>query len=304
MVNFLLIICCLSAGIIMSSLRILPKDSHKSVNAWLLYVALPSFALRFVPEIEWGMQMILPGVSPIIVWIGAWAFSFLYAKKMKADKATQTALFVTCGLGNTAFLGFPMIAAFYGEDQIHHAIVFDQVTFLLFSTIAVIVILRGAGDAEKKPNFSSVIKKVFRFPPFLACLSALLLSPWLDFSPINPFLDKFVATLSPLALFSIGLQLKIGDWKKEIAPLSAGLFYKLLLAPLFVFLFAYAMQGSGNLARITVFEASMSSHITVSLLAAQYGLNPRLCSLMVGFGLFANFITSVLWWWLGSTYIK
>ena len=303
MTNFILIVCCVSAGIIMSALRILPKDSHKSINAWLLYVALPSLALRFVPEIEWGMQMLLPGISPIIVWIGAWLFASIYSKKMRLDKATQTALIVTCGLGNTAFLGFPMIAAFYGEEQIHHAIVFDQITFLLFSTVSVIVILRAAGGTENKPDFIYVIKKVFRFPPFIASLLALTLSPFVDFSPMNPLLDKFVATLSPLALFSIGLQLKIGDWKKEIGPLSAGLFYKLLLAPFLIFVFAYAMQGSGNLARITVFEASMSSHITVSLLASQYNQNSRLCALMVAFGLIANFVTAGLWWWVGEIFL-
>lgn len=302
MVSFFLVVCCLSAGVVMSALRILPRNSHKSLNAWLLYVALPALALRFVPEIEWSVRMILPGVSPVIVWIGAWLFISLYARKTKIDKGTRTALIVTSGLGNTAFLGFPMISAFYGEDQIRHAIVFDQVTFLLFSTVSVIAILNAADRAKKKPKLSYILKKVLRFPPFVACLFALIFSPFVDFSPINPFLDKLVATLSPLALFSIGLQMKITGWKKEISNLSVGLFYKLMLAPLLVFLFAWFMNGSGDLARITVFESSMSSHITASLLASQYNMNPRLCTLMVGFGLIANFITTVLWWHIGQIF--
>ncbi len=300
MINFILIICCISAGIIMSSLRILPKDSYKSVNAWLLYVALPALALRFVPEIQWSLQMILPGISPVIVWVGAWFFVSLYAKKMKVDRQTKTALIITCGLGNTAFLGFPMVSAYYGEDQIYHAIVFDQVTFLLFSTIAVITVLRSAGDVGEKPDFFFVVKKVLRFPPFIACLCALIFSPFVDFSPTHALLDKFVATLSPLALFSIGLQMRITDWKKEMSHLSAGLFYKLLLAPMLVFFFSWAMHASGNLPKITVFEAAMPSHITASLLASQYDLNPRLCTLMVGFGLIAGFITTGFWWWMGE----
>lgn len=301
--NFILIFCCLSAGIVMSALQILPKDSHKSLNAWLLYIALPALALRFVPEIEWNMNLILPGLSPLIVWGGAWVVIGLYARKMKLDKGTRTALIVASGLGNTSFLGFPMISAFYGEDQIYNAIVFDQVTFLLFSTVAVIVILRAAGGHDKQPGFAYIVKKVLRFPPFVACLLALLLSPWLDFSPMNPFLDKLVATLSPLALFSIGLQLKITDWKKELPHLSVGLFYKLMLAPALVFLFTLLLQGSGNLARITLFEASMSSHITAGLLASQYNMNPRLCTLMIGFGLIANILSAPFWWWVGEVFL-
>ncbi len=302
MTNFVLIICCIAAGMIMSRLRILPNDAYKSVNAWLLYVALPALALRFVPEIEWNQQLILPGISPIIVWIGSWLMVTLYARKYNVNKTTKTALIITCGLGNTSFLGFPLISAYYGEDQIYNAIVFDQVTFLLFATAAVIVVLRAAGEKDEKTDVKYIIQKVLRFPPFIACVIALVFSGWVDFSPAFPLLDKFVATLSPLALFSIGLQLKIGDWKKEKAHLSFGLFYKLLVAPLLVFIFVWTINGTGNMARITVFEASMPSHITASLLASQYNMNPKLCSLMVGFGLIGGFVTTFIWWWLGDVF--
>lgn len=302
MTNFILIICCIAAGMIMSRLRILPNDAYKSVNAWLLYVALPALALRFVPEIEWNSQLILPGISPIIVWVGSWFIVTLYARKYNVNKATKTALIITCGLGNTSFLGFPLISAYYGEDQIYNAIVFDQVTFLLFATVAVIVVLRASGEDDERADVKCIIQKVLRFPPFIACMVALMFSGWVDFSPTFPLLDKFVATLSPLALFSIGLQLKVGDWKKDRAHLSFGLFYKLLIAPLLVFLFVWFMNGTGNMARITVFEASMPSHITASLLASQYNMNPKLCSLMVGFGLIGGFITTFMWWWLADIF--
>lgn len=300
MINFILIICCIAAGIIMSYMRILPKDAYKSVNAWLLYVALPALALRFVPEIEWNSRLILPGISPLIVWVGAWIWVSLYAKRFNVSKATKTALIITCGLGNTSFLGFPLISAYYGEEEIRHAIVFDQVTFLLFATIAVIVVLKAAGEEDTKTDAKYIIQKVLRFPPFIACMVAIIFSRWIDFSPSFPFLDKLVATLSPLALFSIGLQMKIADWKTDRFHLSFGLFYKLLIAPLLVFLFVWAMNGTGNPARITVFEASMPSHITASLLASQYNMNPKLCSLMVGFGLMGGFVTTFLWWLLGE----
>ncbi|MDL2283334.1 AEC family transporter [Odoribacter sp. OttesenSCG-928-G04] len=300
MTNFILIVLCISVGIVMSRLRILPEGSFKSVNAWLLYVALPALALRFVPEIEWSPQLLLPGLSPILVWAGAWLFVMLYARKREVNKQTQTALLVACGLGNTSFLGFPLISAYYGEDQIHHAIVFDQVTFLLFSTVAVVAVLRASGIDQGRTDMGYILRKVLCFPPFIACLVALVFSRWIDFSPAFPLLDKFVATLSPLALFSIGLQLKLSDWKKEQKHLYWGLFYKLLLAPLFVFLFLWLMNGTGNLAKITVFEASMPSHITASLLASQYNMNPKLCSLMVGFGIIGGFLTTLIWWLVGE----
>jgi predicted permease len=147
-------------------------------------------------------------------------------------------------------------------------------------------------------NFTFLIKKVLRFPPFIACIIALAGSPFIDFSPVNPLMDKLVVTLSPMALFSIGLQLKFGAIKQEWKLVTAGLCYKLLIAPALVLLLAFLSHASGNPAKISVFEAGMSSHITASLLAGQQGLNPRYCSLVVGIGIVSAFITETGWYFL------
>ena len=296
--HFILIIICISAGMILSRLRLLPADAHKGVNAWVINIALPALALRYVPEIEWSSHLLLPLIGPLLVWTGAWLFVRIYDRKKRLPKDSRTALWVTCGLGNTAFLGFPMIAAFYGEQEIHHAVVFDQMTFLIFSSLGVITILRASSENTEDLNFAFFIKKILRFPPFLGCLFALIISRFADFSPVNPLLDKLVATMSPMALFSIGLQLKFGALKQEWKLISAGLIYKLLLAPFLILLLAFLLRSTGTAAKISVFEAAMSSHITASLLTGQHGLNPRYCSLIVGMGIVAGFITAIGWYFL------
>jgi predicted permease len=298
MTHFALILICISAGAIISRLRILPADAHKGVNAWVINVALPALSLRFVPEIEWSSQLFLPVIGPILIWVGAWLFVRIYDRKNRLSIGSRTALLVTCGLGNTAFLGFPMVAAFYGESEIHHAVVFDQITFLLFSSLGVITILKASSEKPETLKFTYLLKRIFRFPPFLGCLVALIFSRFLDFSPVNPLLDKLVATLSPLALFSIGLQLKFGAIKQEWKLISAGLTYKLLLAPSLILLLAFLFHSTGNPAKINVFEAGMSSHITVSLLAGQHGLNPKYCSLIVGVGIITGFVTAAGWYFI------
>jgi len=298
MINFALIFLCISAGMAMSRAKMLPEGAHKSVNAWVLYVALPALALRFVPEIEWTIHLMLPALTPFMVWIGAWLFVQIYDRKKRLSPASRTALLITCGLGNTSFIGFPMIAAFFGESEIHHAVVIDQLTFILFSTIGVITILRTATEKTRGIGFAYMTKKIFRFPPFIACLLALFLSRFINISVVNPLLDKLVATMSPMALFSIGLQLKFGALKQEWRLVSAGVLYKLILAPCLVFILAIALHSSGNLARISVFEAGMPAHITASLLAVQHNLNPRYCSLVVGVGILLSFATSTTWYFI------
>ena len=298
MTHFLLIFICISVGIIFSRLRFLPVDAHKSVNAWVINVALPALSLRYIPEIEWNNQVLLPVIGPMLIWCGAWLFVRIYDRKRRLTIGSRTALLVTCGLGNTAFLGLPMVSAYFGESEVLHAVVFDQVTFVIFSTFGVITILKASSDKSEALNFSRILKRVLRFPPFVACLVALLFSRFIDFLPMNPLLDKIVVTLSPMALFSIGLQIKFGAIKQEWKLVSAGLFYKLLLSPALVLLLAFLLHSTGNPAKISVFEAGMSAHITASLLASQHGLNPRYCSLVVGTGIVTGFITETGWYFL------
>ena len=300
MVNFILIFFCISIGIVLSKAKILPADAHKSVNAWVLYVALPALSLRYIPEIEWNTHLLLHLMVPFVVWMGAWLFVQIYDRKKRLSAGSRTALLITCGLGNTAFIGYPMIAAFYGESEIHHAVVIDQLTFILFATIGVITILRTAADHSQKITVQSLARKVFSFPPFVACLVALTIPHFIDISVANPLLDKFVATMSPMALFSIGLQLKIGAIKHEWRLVAAGVTYKLILAPLMIFGLSFLLPTEGNVARISIFEAGMSSHITAGLLASQYNLNPRYCSLVVGVGIVASFFTLSVWYWIMS----
>jgi predicted permease len=115
---------------------------------------------------------------------------------------------------------------------------------------------------------------------------------------IYPLLDKILATLSPLALFSIGLQLRISDWRLEKRELFWGLWYKLLIAPLFIYLFVVILGDKTIIGEISVIQSAMPTHITSSLIAIQYGLNPRFCYLMVGIGILFCFITSAFWYFI------
>jgi predicted permease len=313
MSNFAVIIICLIAGVLLARFKVVDKQGVKGVNAWVFYVALPALSLRYVPEMEWSREMLLPALSPIVMLVGAWCFVQLIDmlrlrfKKERFDIGTRTALFVTIALSNTGFIGIPMTAAFFGESNVHYAVLNDQITFLLFSTVGLWSIMQAAavlrqqadGVAAARNNLRQragvVLRKVVTFPPFIAFVTALILPNFIDISIANPVLDKLMATMSPMAVFSIGLQLRLGALSENKGLVTVGLLYKLLLAPLLIFVFALVFGAGDSSAKVSVFEASMSSHITVSLLASQYGLNPRLCSLIVGVGIIAGFITSSLW---------
>ncbi len=298
MTNFLLILVSLLSGLAFNISKTLPQTSYKSINAWVLYIALPALSLRYIPEIEWSRHMILPAIAPFVVWIGSTLAIQLYSKYTPLNAQTKGVMKLAMGLSNTSFLGFPLIAAYYSEKELSIAIVYDQMNFIVLSTLGIIATIRAA--QKETLSARGIALRALKFPPFIAFIVALVLSPFIDFSPANPLLDKLVLTVGPLALFSIGLQLKFDDLKADAAVISYGLVYKLIIAPMLILALALAFKAKGLVPQITVFEASMPAFVTGSLVAEQYGLNPRLINLMVGIGIFAALFTSALWWLINT----
>jgi malate permease and related proteins len=292
--NFILIFLCLIAGVLLRRSGKLPADAYKAINAWLIYIALPAVSFKYLPGIQFSSRLLLPAIAPIIVWCGGWLFSHYYSKANRLDSKTAGSLKLSTGLSNTSFVGFPLVAAYFGEAQIGIAIICDQVTFLLLATAAIIVGIRAS--ASHSLTLGTALKKIFSFPALPACIAALVLPRYVDLSPVSPLLDKLASTVAPLALFSIGLQLNLEGWKKEIQHISAALFYKLLMAPAMVLAIAMVSGLQGIEAQIGVFEAAMATLVSSGIVAAEYHLNPKLSSLIISIGIMLSFITTALWY--------
>lgn len=294
MTNFLLIFICIISGMLIAKFGNLPKDSHKGINTWVLYVALPAASLRYIPYINWNKEMLLPALMPIVVWTGSYIAINIYRKISKIDQATYATLILTCGLTNTSFLGFPLISAYFGEDKISIAIICDQINFLLFSTLGLIVAVNASGKGNLDGR--KILKKIIKFPPFIGFIAALTIPYFIDLSSLNPLLDKLSGTISPLALFSIGLQLKLKEWTSELKNLSVGLTYKLLIGPALVLVLATILNIKGEIANVTIFESAMPSLVSSYLLIDEYNLNAKLGNLMIGLGIVICFFTTYIWW--------
>ncbi len=294
MANFILIGLCILAGILFRKSKTLPKDAHKGINAWIIYIALPAVSFKYLPHITWTKDLLFPALAPICVWILGWLFISVYSKFQNTSKATSGGLKLVSALSNTSFIGFPLIVAYFSEKELAIAIICDQITFALLSTIGIVVAIRSSQNQKLSANL--VLKKVFTFPPLIGCVLALILPRYLDLSALDSLFDKLAGTVGPLALFSIGLQLKFGGWFSEIKHISFALLYKLILAPAAVLIIALSFGMNGMIAKITIFEMAMPTLLTAGVVADQYNLNPKVSNLVVGIGILLSFITTGIWW--------
>ena len=114
-------------------------------------------------------------------------------------------------------------------------------------------------------------------------------------------LDKIGGTLTPLALVSVGYQLRLSELRGARMQLASGLAFKLILAPaMMALLIVVGLHEAGKVAQVTIFESAMGPQIGGAIVAIEHGLNPRLVSLMIGVGIPLSLITAAAWSFLLS----
>jgi len=274
----------------------LPADAHKGINAWILYLAMPAVSFTYLPHIKWTADLLFPAIAPVVAWIGGWLYIRFYSARANISKPTAAGLTLAGGISNASFLGFPMVAAFFSEKDIAIAVICDQMGFILLATVGIGIAINASQAQQPSPKL--FIKKIFSFPAFWSCTLALIVPRFVDISALDPFFSKLAATVAPLALFSIGLQLKFKGYKSELKRILATLFYKLMIAPILAIFIALVFHLRGIIAQVTVFEMAMPPLISAGIVADEYKLNPQLASLVVGIGLLIGIVTASCWWFV------
>lgn len=294
MLNFLLIGICLLAGFLIKRYKALPDNSYKAVNAWVVNIALPAVALKYIPGIQWNYSLILPFLMPLLVWSGSYFFVNLLSRFIPMTPGTRAALFLTAGLGNTSFLGFPLTEAYYGDEGLQVAILCDQACFIVMATLGIITATKAANGGTFEAG--KIFRKILLFPPFIAFCLAFILPLFMSLEPVEPLFTSLGLTLVPLALFSVGLQLKLRAWREDAKLISLALSYKLILAPLLILLICLVF-GLGNLiAKVSIFEAAMAPMVTGTIIATDYNLNPKLANIILSIGIPVSLATTFGWY--------
>ncbi|ESU22317.1 hypothetical protein FEDK69T_23000 [Flavobacterium enshiense DK69] len=297
--NILLIFVCMLLGFLLKKVTAFPPLSYKTLNQFVIYISLPSIALYYIPKLEISSKLLFPlGIA----WLG-FALSYVFftglGKLLGWSKKLIGCLIITAGLGNTSFVGFPLVEAVYGKQGLETAVIVDQPgSFVVVSTLAVLV---ATMCSRETASTNAILKKILFFPPFIAfAISCCLIFLEMDFPLIlQSVFQRLGSTVTPIALVSVGMQLEFDRKSKHYKFLTLGLLFKLFITPAFFYLlYVMLLNGKGLEVQVSIFEAAMAPMITGTIVASTYGLKPKLSSMMIGFGIPISFITLIFWYYI------
>jgi malate permease and related proteins len=286
---------------ILQRLKGFPKDAHLVLNAFIIYVCLPALTLLYTTEIHFERSQILPILMPYLLFGFAFIFFKIIAPIAQFDRSTTGALTLTAGISSISFVGFPIFELLFGKEGLQMGVMMSQAgSFVVCGTLG---IFTASYYSASEVSAKKIVKDIFQFPPFLAFCTAVFLNILgFHFSMIEAdILQKIGSPFTILALISIGLQISFRREDLQVKPLLFGLFYKLLIAPLLIFILYFLIfEERTFLGKISVVGAALGSMNTATIIAINYGLNPKLATQMVSISIPLSFLNVGIWYFIAT----
>jgi malate permease and related proteins len=294
---FALILTMLALGMLFARLKALPGNAAEVLNLVVLYVCLPAAVLIYVPRLHVDASLLGVIATPWLLAVVTVALVTLATRTFKFRRDEHAVLLLCVALGNTSFIGYPMVRALLGEAALPYAVVYDQFgTFVLLSTFGLYVLAKYGGDAP--PTGRQILLRILKFPPVWALLLGLTVMPEQPPTWIAAALQKLADALLPLAMLAVGLSIQLRMPRDEVKPLAVGLMLKLVILPALALPLALLFGLHDDLLQVSVLESAMPTMITAGALAIAHNLAPRLAAALVGYGILLSLVTLPAWVWV------
>lgn len=293
MSNIAIVVICLIIGLLFQRSKLLPENAAASLNGYVIYVALPALVLAEIPKLTLDHQALIPVIAAWCVMLFSAVMTFFTARCLGWSREITGALMLLVPLGNTGFVGIPLIEAHLGSTAIPYAILYDQLgTFVALNTLGVAIAAYYAGGSIAPLK---ILRNILIFPSFVALILAFFLRFFTYPDWLAEALARISSTLVPVVMVAVGLQWRFKLEAAHLSPLLVGIFYILVLSPAFACLGIWLFDIQGAIANVVVLEAGMPAMISAGVLAISHNLAPRFAASMVGYSLLIGLGTVWVW---------
>ncbi|MFN7064855.1 MAG: AEC family transporter [Aquificaceae bacterium] len=274
-----------STAYILRRLRVFSPEDAKVLVNYVLYFALPLMSFKIAHSLGLSREVLYVGASAWLVILFSLLCAYLTGRVMRLDSVNLRSLMMASAFGNTAFLGYPYSFAYFGEEGLRYAIVYDNAgSFLAVSSVGLFLV---SGRID--------IRSLLLFPPFLGLMAGFALRGYSLPIFLQKFIDFSSASLLPVVLFSLGIALDLSYVRKEKKLLLVALLLKMFLSPLFALIFLSLFPMERLSYKVCVLQSAMPTMIMASILTLRYGLNYSLTFASAGVGILLSFLTVPFW---------
>lgn len=258
--------------------RFFSEEATAHLTRFVFYFALSAMLLRFSANLSFS-EIFEPRLAAGYLWGTAFCYGIAMAVAfLRGLDAPTAAIEAQCAaIGNTGFLGVPMLALLLGQEAVGPIILILSIDLIVFSSLLTIVVTGARGDGGVLRIFRTVSLGLLKNPMIVSIALGLGISA--SALPVPEVVNSFLATLgnaaTPGALFAIGASLATKSAERlQIASWLS--FAKLILHPALVALGVYLFfPVDAYRASVAVSAAALPVAGNVFILAQHYGIAPQ-----------------------------
>jgi len=260
-------------GVALRRFGLLRHGDSKVLNVVIVYVALPAMIFNVVAKAPLSVGLLAAtatGWATALIGLG---LAWVLARALKLPDRVAGGFIIAAAIGNTGYLGYPVVRALLGASWLSSAIFFDVFGSIACMLTVGIAIAAHYGEHEGRVNYA---RELLMFPAVLAALLALAFRvvPW----PVivsSTVMDwtGFAATMAaPLIMVSLGASLDPKAFRGATASLAVLSGVKLVFLPALAAAIAIAFGMTGSL-RLLTLEAGMPSALLTLIVSQRFGLD-------------------------------
>ncbi len=270
--------------------KILYQDNSKQLIDFVIFFSLPAIVFSKIYPLVLNnkiFNLVLMFICFILLNL---FLAYLIGKIMRLSKQSLATFMIVATFGNTSFIGFSYIDAFYGDEFIVYGLIYDLFgSFLLLVSIGMFIITWGS---NKKNSFKSISKNIFFFPPLIMFGLTLIVK---NFAIPNFLLltsQTLGSTLVPIAMIAIGMKLELKHIFAKFHIVSVAIILKMIVMPIVAIIgFKYFYGIHETWVKVTIIEVAMPPMTMAIVLAIKGGLDEKIAINSLVLGVLLSLIT-------------
>ncbi|MGJ0362546.1 AEC family transporter [Aliarcobacter cryaerophilus] len=273
--------------------KIIFQDNSKQLVDFIIYFSLPSIVFSKIYPLELDTKILWLILMFMAIIFFNLFLSYCVGKMMRLNRVTLATFMIMATFGNTSFIGFSYIDAFYGQDYIVYGVIYDIFgSFLLLVSVGMIIITWGSG---RKNSILNISKSIFLFPPMIIFFITIFAK--------NFEVPKFIiytsqnlgSTLVPIAMIAIGMKLELKHIFSRLHIVTVAVVLKMLIVPIIIlFTFKYFYGVDETWVKVTLIEVAMPPMTMAAVLAIKGGLDEKIAINSLVLGVIVSLFTITL----------
>ncbi|WP_116597894.1 AEC family transporter [Primorskyibacter marinus] len=275
-------------------MKFFSAEATAYLTKFVFYFALSAMLFRFSANLSLA-EIYDARLAAAYLWGTAFVYGIASVVGfLRGQDVQTTAVEAQCAcIGNTGFLGVPMLAVLLGQDAVGPIILVLSIDLIVFSSL-IVILITGSRDGRMSLGILRTVGLGLLKNPMI--VSMVLGLGWSSTgvalpAPVNDFLTILGAAATPGALFAIGASLAT----KSAERLSIAVwisFCKLILHPAFVAIGAlFLFPVEPYKAAVVISAASLPVAGNVFILAQHYGVAPQRVSAAILISTAASILT-------------